>query len=332
MPAKVISFINLKGGVGKTTLALACAEILAGTPTWKKIFDPRFFDYVYREGPPSKVLLIDLDGQANLTFAVLGEDTIRECWDNHRSTYHFFASILEGRRKTLEECVRKTCSNVESAQGNLHFIPSSIELFNFEEKIIEACEKGMRIDLFSLRKELKKALIEEGLLEAYDYVIIDCPPNLSVLTENAIIASDFYVVPVIPEKLSTYGLELIKRRVGELREEYQEYTAIEFLGTVLNRVDVRRADHLKLAEKIITDNNFKTFDNWIGDVKPLYIVTDFGYGPYPNPYCKYGGGMRRKNPVRSEILFSKGSGTTPYFINIYYRISGFVEELRHRAS
>lgn len=110
MPAKVISFINLKGGVGKTTLALACAEILAGTPTWKKIFDPRFFDYVYREGPPSKVLLIDLDGQANLTFAVLGEDTIRECWDNHRSTYHFFASILEGRRKTLEECVRKTCN------------------------------------------------------------------------------------------------------------------------------------------------------------------------------------------------------------------------------
>ncbi|MEW6275265.1 MAG: ParA family protein [Bacillota bacterium] len=81
-----------------------------------------------------------------------------------------------------------------------------------------------------------------------NYVIIDCPPNLSILTVNAILASDYYVVPVIPEELSTFGLRLIQRRIGELKELYPDDVKIEFAGAVLNRVDMERRSYLLLRE------------------------------------------------------------------------------------
>ncbi|MEW6425431.1 MAG: hypothetical protein AB1523_11950 [Bacillota bacterium] len=151
-------------------------------------------------------------------------------------------------------------------------------------------------------------------------------------------ASDYYVVPVIPEELSTFGLRLIQRRIGELKELYPDDVKIEFAGAVLNRVDIRRKDHIRIAEKIMADNSYKCFDNWIGDVKPLYVVTDFkfrgeegGLPYYERPYQKYGGSKRCKNPTRSDLLYRKGDGITPDYIRIYSRIRGFVWELMNRT-
>jgi chromosome partitioning protein len=325
--ARVISFINLKGGVGKTTLALAAGEILAG--------ESINIDTGEVWGFYKKTLLIDLDGQANLTFAALDEDKIRSYWEQKKSTYHFFLSLIEGNGASLRECICSECSNLQTVSGRLHILPSSFELFNFEEKVLEGFEEGNgTVPLDLLRRSLESAFKEEGLLEDYDYIIIDCPPNLSVLTANAILASDYYVVPVIPEKLSTYGLQLIKRRVSELREQYPAYVTIEYAGAVLNRVDTRRKDHIEIAENILMDRDFNCFRNWIGDWKPLYIVTDFKKGREfrpSTPYQKYGGKARRKQPQRSRLLSGHGDGNTNGYIRIYERIEGFVEELISRA-
>jgi chromosome partitioning protein len=327
MSAKVISFINLKGGVGKTTLALATGEILASEKRWNR--EMRSFYHIH------KVLLIDLDGQSNLTFASLAEDEIKSCWDSKKSTFHFFASFLGYRNIGLNECICERCSNITNVRGKLHIVPSSFELFNFEERLMEAYEKGLNIDLESLRKALKAALVNENILEDYDYIIIDCPPNLSILTANAILASDYYVVPVIPEKLSTYGLNLIKRRIGELKVPYPDDVKIKYAGAVLNRIDIRRTDHIELAEQIMKDEDFKCFGYWIGDWKPLYLVTDYNIKRYENVYKKYGMGTKRKRPYdKSDLLSWSGdidSMTADYF-RVYERISGFVKELISRAT
>lgn len=435
MSAKVISFINLKGGVGKTTLALATGEILASE---KKdyylrtdngqIFWPRKY----------KVLLIDLDGQSNLTSSALSNDEMESCWDSKKSTCHFFNSLFK-RPMDLKESICERCSNVSDIRGDLHIIPSYTDLFRFEEDVMEKYEEGLAVDLTSLRGGLKKALEDEvflfnwnnvpgsdserlltclkndhyeswvegaeihksddgktvhiykdeksaeiiidekkgkvtvktstrtydyalkakvkreygklniygeSILEKYDYIIIDCPPNLSILTTNAIIASDYYVVPVIPEKLSQMGLLLIKGRIHEIKEDTERYpydVKIGYVGAVLNRVDITRNEHIKLAEEIITNDDFKCFDNWIGAVKPLYLVTDYDYRPdnfyyysmshyYKNCRRKYGEGVNRKNPSKSKLLYERGEGRTPHQIRIYERISGFVKELIRRAN
>lgn len=416
MSAKVISFINLKGGVGKTTLALAAGEILASERQYNPIARKDLHKY--------KVLFIDLDGQSNLTYSTLSEDEIRSCWDSGKSTYNFFTSCLE-HPIHLKECICESCSNVSDIRYYLDIIPSSFELFDFEEKVMEAYENGSKVDLSALRMALKRALEDEvflfnwnnipgsdserlltclendhyefwvegaeihksddgktiyickdeksaeitidengrdmsvktsiktynynlkakikreygklniygeSILEKYDYIIIDCPPNLSILTANAIIASDYYVVPVIPEKLSTYGLELIKRRIAGLKEIYSDDIKIKYAGAVLNRIDIRRNSHIELAEQIIEDDDFKCFNNWIGDVKPLYIVADYSLRRYKNCYHKYGKWGRRKNPSKSELLYERGSGRTPDQIRTYERISGFVKELVERAN
>lgn len=414
MSAKVISFINLKGGVGKTTLALATGEILAN----EKQYYPSVRSFYHKY----KVLFIDLDGQSNLTYSTLSENEIRSCWGSEKSTYNFFTSCLE-HPIHLKECICKGCSNVSDIRFYIDIIPSSFELFDFEERVMEAYENGSTIDLSALRMALKRALgadvflfnwnnipgsdseklltclkddhyerwVEgaeihksddgktvhickgensaeimidengkdvtvkcstrtynynfkvkreygklniygESILEKYDYIIIDCPPNLSILTANAIIASDYYVVPVIPEKLSTFGLELIKRRIAGLKEIYSDDIKIKYAGAVLNRVDIRRNSHIELAEQIIEDDNFKCFNNWIGDVKPLYIVADYSLRRYANCHQKYGGWSRRKNPSKSELLYERGKGRTPDQIRTYERISGFVEELVERAN
>lgn len=328
MTAKIISFINLKGGVGKTTLALATGEILANKKEYKY-----FEDIGYELSHKYKVLLIDLDGQSNLTFSVLSENEIDSCWKSNKSTYHFFTSYLTNKtRLRLKDCISNECSNIQDIKGRLHIIPSNFELFDFEEKVMETYEMGLSISLSSLRTALKRALAEEGLLQEYDYIIIDCPPNLSILTANAIIASDYYIVPVIPEKLSTYGLNLIKVRIRELKERYPNDVKIKYAGAILNRVDIRRNNHIELAEEIINDDNFKCFENWVGDVKPLYIVTDYNNGTFYSDYGKYGGSLRRKNPLKSELLYQRGKGRTPSQIRIYQRISGLVEEIIYRVS
>ncbi|MEW6275266.1 MAG: AAA family ATPase, partial [Bacillota bacterium] len=92
-----------------------------------------------------KVLMIDLDGQSNLTFAILDEEKIRNCWNNKMSTYHFFSSLLEDPQVSINSCASERCSNIISTAGCLHVIPSSFDLFNFEEKVMEAYETGRKL-------------------------------------------------------------------------------------------------------------------------------------------------------------------------------------------
>lgn len=182
---KVISFINLKGGVGKTTTTVALAEFLT-------------FEF------GKKVLVIDLDPQTNATILLIDQDTWKNVNENNKTIYQmFFDELNKTKAFNINDAIIKNTTNLRGGNKNLHLLPSSIDLIDISDRLSELDENHEINDksIPILSKHLTQELIDE-----YDYVLIDCPPNLGLITLNGIYVSDYYVIPVIPDILSTYGI------------------------------------------------------------------------------------------------------------------------------
>jgi chromosome partitioning protein len=271
--AVVVSFINLKGGVGKTTLCLTIGEILS---------------FAFGK----KVLLIDLDSQSNLSSALVPSNDLGTYRKKRGSIYHLFLNLLNPEKYKhgwdVDNAVIKSCSNIQR-NDNLNAILSLPELGQFDEDLADALEKGGKSPAASglkitieWRRVLKSPLLD--LRSKYDYILVDCPPSLSLFTSNALVASDYYVTPISPEYLSIQGLELIQSRLGRLQQRVgSKEMNVQFAGCVINRIDIRRKDHVGLCENPIYSNRgrFQPFRYWVGDLKPMYIVTDYYY-PFAN--------------------------------------------------
>ena len=162
---KIISLVNQKGGVGKTTTSINLAASLALLG--------------------KKILLIDLDPQGNATTGV----GINK-GDINKSVY----DLLRGTA-TTEEVVLKTDFK------NLWIIPATIQLAGID---IELIEKSKVTPGFKKAFQLKEHM--EGIKDNYDYVIIDCPPSLGMITTNALTASDSVIIPVQCEFFELEGI------------------------------------------------------------------------------------------------------------------------------
>ena len=197
----IIAFINLKGGVGKTALSV------------------NFAAFCGKEG--MNTLLIDLDPQANATFSCI---TIEE-WQKAADETGTVANLLgvrshtsaEGKEKKAEEIVRK------AVFPNVDLIPSHLELFTVD------------LDLGSqTARETKLKRATKEFIAQYEIVVCDCPPNLTIPTQNAIAMSTHYVVPVSPDFLSSLGVALLVTRVEKLSGDLENN--IEHAGIVMSRV------------------------------------------------------------------------------------------------
>jgi chromosome partitioning protein len=159
MAACIVSFINLKGGVGKTTLALTIGEWLA---------------YVYRK----KVLLIDLDPQSNLSYGVLDETTRIRHQRAQSTVYHLFMAALNGTPWDIRGALAQNCSNVvERTQfpGHMQCLPCVPDLGRLDEEILERLERGERLAI-DFRGLLRWQI--DRVRNDFDYIIIDCPPSV----------------------------------------------------------------------------------------------------------------------------------------------------------
>lgn len=296
--AKIVSFINLKGGVGKTTLCLSIGEFLAFA--MKK-----------------DVLIIDLDSQSNLTSAIVSPSIIDIYKAKKGSIYHLFNDLLSEEPTfhvwNLEEAVvpPTSCSNIRKNE-HLSAILSLPELGQFDESLAEALEKCLKAEGKKLknirwtvewRKILKNRL--EPLRSKYDYILIDCPPSLSLFTSNALVASDYYLTPISPEYLSIQGLDLIQQRLSRLIKIPDLNMEVKFLGCVVNRIDIRRNDHKRYCETEIYKNTgkFNTFKYWVGDLKPMYLITEYFY-----PISTYG---RNWNSIEEKYNNKEYDYTNP---------------------
>ena len=205
MPTTVLACVNLKGGVGKTAIAV------------------NFAAYCGREG--MHTLLVDCDPQTNATFSCIRP----EDWTEHAKQCGTIASLL-GVRGIAGESSRSVHTVIrKSVFENVDLVPSHVDLFSVDLDLGGAVGRELR-----LRKALRL------VLDRYDMVVCDCPPNLTIPTQNALATSTHYVVPVTPDYLSILGVALLANRIDELGENIDH--KITNAGIIVSRVG-RKAAH-----------------------------------------------------------------------------------------
>ncbi len=228
---KVFSFINYKGGVGKTTTTYHIGCSLA-------------------QHHNKRVLLIDIDPQTNLTFLCAPV----EKWEEHKRKFGTIATIYKKfqENKPLDtfKCIWKQPIQTGSTRiSSLDLIPCDIDLLG--EDLGGGQVSGSYSTMEALKHHAKAYLRERAFIKniirevenKYDYVLIDCPPNIYLMTQNALAASDFYIITAIPDHLSTIGLSILKDKVEKIGKwinsaqsfvsDKENYLKMAFLGGVI---------------------------------------------------------------------------------------------------
>jgi chromosome partitioning protein len=209
-----IAMLNMKGGVGKTTLGVNIAGALA------KLHD-------------LKIMLIDLDPQYNATQYLVNLEIHPEYVEGKEPTTLDIMcgefetrSILNGQKvggnenpPTLDQLTRTLYQNPHG-KGKLDLIPSTLHLIN-----VENTGRGTEHNLQNFVNTVQ---------DAYDYIFIDCPPTFSVFLLSGFLASDYYLVPLKPDPLSTLGISLLERVLAAHSKTYHK--VIEPIGVVFTMV------------------------------------------------------------------------------------------------
>ena len=252
-----ITVMNAKGGVGKSTLVLALAETLSN-------------DHGRR------VLVIDSDAQASISHMLLAQDILETAQTGGRTIVDFLiASVLKPQPARWQDFVAADASDVDDARS-IHLLPSDTQLTLFEREV----SKGEH------ERELRKvvgALLKEARA-AYDIVLIDSAPGLSVLTECWLREADFYVSPTRPDYISSRGLKFLR----EFRERDPQMGFAESLGVIINMKDPHAAEDAQYEDWLRGDPELKCFHQTIMRVTPLQSATRFA--PKPRSYwAKYPG-------------------------------------------
>jgi chromosome partitioning protein len=198
--AKKVAVINMKGGVGKSTLCVNLAWHYAAMSNWSK-----------------RVLLVDLDPQFNASQYLLGAQRYETqiFKDNRPAVRDIFeqAARAPGLRATGRKLADTIFPAVSFTSGTyIHLIPSQLELSH-------------TLKTPSQKEHLLSSFIDD-VESNYDFVIIDCAPTESILTTAAYLCSDTILIPVKPEFLSTIGLPLIQESILEFARLYRKQIAV----------------------------------------------------------------------------------------------------------
>lgn len=230
------ALINMKGGVGKSTVTVNLAWHFAAYTNWKM-----------------RVLVVDLDPQFNASQYLLGVRQYAELIDNNQPTIW---DIFEQGTRTPTGIIRRldpgeVVTNVARFRGGgrIDLIPSRLEL------------------AFSLKnpgqKERQLTRIVSEIEENYDLVFIDCAPTESILTTAAYMCSDYLLVPVKPEYLSSIGLPLLVNSMQDFLEENPEFP-VRLAGVLFNAADnyiPEEALAKKGVREIARENGWYVFDS-----------------------------------------------------------------------
>lgn len=230
---KTIAFTNQKGGVGKTT---STVNVGAG---------------LCRQG--KKVLLVDLDPQANLTYSLRQSSTRLE-----NSIYEVLKGSVDPREAII-------------SHNGFDVMPSSIDLSGAEMEFANEPAREMI---------LKNSL--QHFYDDYDYILIDCPPNLGLLTLNAFTAVNEIFIVLQSEYLALHGLSKLMEVIKVVKERLNP--DIEITGIICTLFDGRKNLNKEVVDHIKDYFGSKVFNTLIRDnvalaEAPSHHKTIFEYAP-----------------------------------------------------
>lgn len=216
----IIATANMKGGVGKTTLTVNIATCLA-------------------QNHGKRVLVLDLDSQISATLSLMSPLEFAKL-RKHRKTFRYLIDQIinpEPEAKlTIHDIVQTQVCNLPG----LDLLPGDIDLYDefvVSEMLHQQATALGEQDFESVWNRFERVLINNILKpvrEEYDFILLDCAPGYNLLTRSALAASDFYILPAKPEPLSVVGIQLLERRIGQLKDSHEQEAKIDIkmLGIV----------------------------------------------------------------------------------------------------
>jgi chromosome partitioning protein len=253
---RIYTFVNQKGGVGKTTSAINLGAYLG----------------YYGQ----RVLLIDIDPQANAT-ACLGIDK---------------RTVKNGTYEVLIGASQVTAHILHNPKLKLSLLPSSPALAGAEIELVEVPQRESRL----------KGILAQ-LVNRYDYILVDCPPSLSLLTVNGLVAAqDGVIIPVQCEYLALEGLGQLVQTINRIRTAYLPSLSVR--GVVMTMYDSRT----RLSGDVVAEVR-KFFPNQVFETlvpRSIRLAEAPSYGLPISYYAPESSGAKAYSSLAREILIKDG--------------------------
>jgi chromosome partitioning protein len=216
----VIATANMKGGVGKTTLTVNIATCLA-------------------KNHGKRVLVLDLDTQISATLSLMSPVEFANRRKNRKTFRYLIDQVIapeEAPQHSIQEIIQSEVCGV----SGLDLLPGDIDLYDefvvselLHQQAVQLGEKDFET-IWNRFERILLGKILEPIRNDYDFIILDCAPGYNLLTRSALATSNFYLLPAKPEPLSVVGIQLLERRIAQLKDSHEQEAKIDIqmLGIV----------------------------------------------------------------------------------------------------
>jgi chromosome partitioning protein len=259
-PVAIVMLINLKGGVAKTTSAVAIAEGLASAG--------------------HRTLLIDADHQCMAGELLLGEERQLRCERTKRNLHDLLGAMLDDEFSPdqFEGSITRKASNIGGGLPRLAVLPCSIRIDDFSTNMARARRGHSSNDEFLRLLAKRRVQLRKWAEANFDFTLIDCPPSIALQVRFLLSVADSYIVPSIPDRLSVRGSLFLLDRIRS------HGFKIAGLGTLWSLYRTQNALHRRIVEAAGRDQEVlkrlpKPFSTVIPNAAKIAEATEPGGKP-----------------------------------------------------